>query len=160
MTMTISEFTSKVIGDKRRWRAYKARTRQLPATYRTTVKALERYLMRFGPADADTAASMLEDLAGVFEQAAANETPVREIVGDNPVEFVKAFLQNHPKSAGMDTRDREQLISEIVAEDPAVFDAFLTDYAKGGWATRERKRLISAIERAGAETGNVPADNR
>ena len=32
--MSISGFTSKVIGDKRRWREYKARTRQLPENYR------------------------------------------------------------------------------------------------------------------------------
>jgi len=32
--MAISKFTSKVIGDKRRWRQYKARTRQLPENYR------------------------------------------------------------------------------------------------------------------------------
>ncbi|MGZ5384481.1 MAG: DUF1048 domain-containing protein, partial [Acidimicrobiia bacterium] len=63
MTMSISKFTSKVIGDKRRWRQYKARTRQLPANYRTAVEALERYLMYFGPADGDSAASMFEDLA-------------------------------------------------------------------------------------------------
>lgn len=34
------------LGDKRRWRQYRARVRALPTTYRTTVKALERYLDR------------------------------------------------------------------------------------------------------------------
>ena len=43
MTM-FSEFINKVVGDKRRWRAYKARTRALPDNYRATVEALERYL--------------------------------------------------------------------------------------------------------------------
>ena len=71
--------------------------RQLPENYRTAVEAVERYLMHFGPADGDSAASMFEDLADLFEQAAADETPIREIVGEDPVEFVETFLQNYPK---------------------------------------------------------------
>jgi len=117
--MGILDFASKVIGDKRRWREYKARTRQLPANYRTAVEALERYLMYLGAADGDNAASMFEDLADLFEQAAADGTPIRAIVGENPVEFIEAFLQN---------------------------------YSKGGWVTRERERLTNAIDRvAGKE---------
>lgn len=113
--MSISKFTSKVIGDKRRWRQYKARTRRLPANYRMAVEALERYLMFFGPTDADGASSMFEDLADLFERAAADGTPIREIVGEDPVEFVEVFLET---------------------------------YAKGGWVTRERERLTTAIEHA------------
>ena len=92
--MGISDFTSKVIGDKRRWRQYKARTRQLPANYHTAIEALERYLMYFGSiTNGDLMATMLEDLADLFEQSAADGTPIRAIVGDDPVEFAEAFLQ-------------------------------------------------------------------
>jgi DNA-binding ferritin-like protein (Dps family) len=120
--MGISDFTSKVIGDKRRWRQYKARTRQLPENYRTAVEGIERYLMFFGPVDGDSAASVFEDLADLFERAAADGTPIREIVGEDPVEFVEALVEN---------------------------------YSKGGYVTRERERLTSAIERAaGEDTGN------
>ena len=110
--MGISDFTSKVIGDKRRWREYKARTRRLPANYRTAVEALERYLMYFGPADGDSAASMFEDLADLFEQAAADGTPVRAVVGEDPVEFAEAFLQSYSKG-GWVIRERERLTSAI-----------------------------------------------
>jgi DNA-binding ferritin-like protein (Dps family) len=121
MTMSISKFTSKVIGDKRRWRQYKARTRQLPDNYRAAVDALERYLMYLGPADGNSAAPMFEDLADLFEQSAADGTPIREVVGEDPVEFIEAFLRNYPE---------------------------------GQWRSRERERLISAIERAaGEDTG-------
>ena len=118
--MSISKFTSKVIGDKRRWRQYKARTRQLPENYRTAVDAIERYLMYFGAADGDSAASMFEDLADLFERAAADGTPIREIVGPDPTEFVESFLQN---------------------------------YANGGWISRERDRLTTAIDRAAGDEG-------
>ena len=109
---------SKMIGEKRRWRQYKARTRQLPPSYRTAAEALERYLMCFGPGDGASAASMFEDLADLFEQGAARGTPIREIVGEDPVEFAEAFLRNYPE---------------------------------GQWRSRERERLISAIERAAGE---------
>jgi DNA-binding ferritin-like protein (Dps family) len=112
MTM-FSKFISKVIGDKRRWRKYKARARQLPENYRTAVDAIERYLMYFVPADGDSAASMFEDLADLFEQAAADGTPIREIVGEDPVEFVEAFVQNYSKGGWVPARERERLTSAI-----------------------------------------------
>ena len=110
--MAISKFTSKVIGDKRRWRQYKARTRQLPENYRTAVDALERYLMYFGPADGGSAAAMFEDLADLFEQAAADGTPVRAIVGEDPVEFAEAFLRNYPGGQWIN-REGERLTNAI-----------------------------------------------
>lgn len=113
--MDIAQLTMKMIGDKRRWRQYKARVRQLPPDHRAAVEALERYLMYFGAVDGPTAAQMFEDLADLFEQAAADGTSIREIVGDDPVEFV---------------------------------DAFIANYHKGGYITRERARLVSSIERA------------
>jgi DNA-binding ferritin-like protein (Dps family) len=115
MTMSDTEkggFISKVIGPKRRWRAYKARVRQLPENYRTTVEAIERYLMHFGPMDGDSAASVLEDVADLFERAAADGTPIREIVGEDPVEFVEAMVGNYEKG-GYVTRERERLTDAI-----------------------------------------------
>jgi len=115
MTMSDTEkggFISKVIGPKRRWRAYKARVKALPASYRTTVEAIERYLMHFGPMDGDSAASVLEDVADLFERAAADGTPIREIVGEDPVEFVEALVGNYEKG-GYVTRERERLTDAI-----------------------------------------------
>ena len=105
-------FIAKVIGPKRRWRAYKARVRQLPPNYRTAVEAIERYLMHFGPMDGDSAASLLEDVADLFERAAADGTPIREIVGEDPVEFVEALVGNYEKG-GYVARERERLTSAI-----------------------------------------------
>jgi DNA-binding ferritin-like protein (Dps family) len=118
----MNKFISKVIDEKRQWRQHKARTRELPASYRTAVEALERYLMYAGPGgDGARAASMFEDLLDLFELSAANRTPIREIVGEDPVEFLEAFVRNYPD---------------------------------GNWRTRERDRLISAIDRAaGEDTG-------
>ena len=111
--MDIAKLASKVIGDKRRWRQYKARSRQLPSTYRTAIEAVERYLMYNAiPENADSAASMFEDLADLFEQAAADGTPIREVVGEDPVEFAEAFGQNYSKP-GWINRERERLTRAI-----------------------------------------------
>ena len=42
-----------MIGDKKRWREFKARTRALPESYRTAVEGFTRYLMYFGAVDGD-----------------------------------------------------------------------------------------------------------
>jgi DNA-binding ferritin-like protein (Dps family) len=98
--------------DKKRWRQYKARVKNLPADYRMTVEALERYLMHFGPGDGNEAASMYEDLADLFEQSVANRTPIRDIVGEDPVEFVEAFVANYPSGRWI-SRERERLTEAI-----------------------------------------------
>jgi DNA-binding ferritin-like protein (Dps family) len=103
---------SKVIGPKRRWRAYKARVRQLPPDYRAAVEAIERYLMFFGAMDADSAASLFEDVADLFERAAADGTPIREIVGEDPEEFVDVFVRNYPEGQWV-VREQERLRNTI-----------------------------------------------
>ncbi|MEV6418132.1 DUF1048 domain-containing protein [Streptomyces sp. NPDC051662] len=115
-----SGFISKLIGPKKRWWAYKARVKELPAAHRTAVEAIERYLMHFVPADGDSTAAMLEDLADLFEQAMADGTPIREIVGEDPVEFAEAFAQNYSEGGYVPARARKRLTDDIeraVAED-------------------------------------------
>ena len=106
-------FISKMITEKRRYRQYKARIEQLPADYRTAVAALERYSNYLGGlGDGASILSMLEDLADLFEQSAANGTPIREVVGEDPVEFAETFLQNYPKGQWI-SRERERLTNAI-----------------------------------------------
>ncbi|MCO6004917.1 DUF1048 domain-containing protein [Actinoallomurus purpureus] len=80
---------------------------------RTAVDAIERYLMHFVPADGDSVASEFEDLADLFEQAAADGKPIREIVGDDPVEFVEAFAQNYTKGGYVPDREPKRLINTV-----------------------------------------------
>ncbi len=108
--MFISKFVSKVIGEKGQWREYKARKRQLPENYRTAIDALERYLMYFGTGGGGTA--IFEDLVDLFEQSAANGTPIRQIVGEDPVEFIEVFVRNYPKGQWI-IRERERLTNAI-----------------------------------------------
>ncbi|GAA3417379.1 DUF1048 domain-containing protein [Streptosporangium vulgare] len=98
--------------DKRRYRQYKARVKKLPEDYRAAVEALERYLMHFGPGDSADAAAMYDDLADLFEQSVADGTPIREVVGEDPVEFAEAFLRNYPGGQWI-VRERERLTGAI-----------------------------------------------
>ncbi|MER7500911.1 DUF1048 domain-containing protein [Nonomuraea pusilla] len=106
-------FIAKVIGPKRRWREYQARVRHLPPNYRLAVGAIERYMMHFVPTDGDSDASRFEDLADLFEQAAADGTPIREIVGEDPVEFAEAFVKNYTEGGYVPARARRQLTDAI-----------------------------------------------
>ena len=72
--------------------------------------AITAYLGRLG--DGDSILSMLDDLAALFEQGAADGTPIREIVGEDPVEFAEAFLRNYPAGQWI-TRERERLTRSI-----------------------------------------------
>jgi DNA-binding ferritin-like protein (Dps family) len=110
MTM-FSKFIAMVVGEKGQWRQYKARARQLPPSYRTALDALERYLNYFGGTGGDGTA-LYGDLVDLFEQSAANGTPIREIVGEDPVEFIETFVRNYPKGKWI-IRERERLINAI-----------------------------------------------
>lgn len=81
---------------KKQYREYKARIKQLPPSYRTAIEGLNRYLMYAGAiSKGDVLVRMLGDLADLFESAAADGTPVHDLVGDDPVEFAETFLANY-----------------------------------------------------------------
>ncbi|MFQ4150529.1 DUF1048 domain-containing protein [Arthrobacter sp. LAPM80] len=101
------------LGDKKKYREYKARVQGLPANYRTTIEAIERYLMYRGSiTNGQVMVTMLEDLADLFEQSAAEETPIRDIVGEDPVEFVEEFLKNYSEGQWIN-KERERLVKSI-----------------------------------------------
>ncbi|MFE3991614.1 DUF1048 domain-containing protein [Streptomyces goshikiensis] len=106
-------FLMKVIGPKKRWRAYKGRVKELPESHRTAVEAVERYLMHFVPTDGDSNAAMFEDLADLFEQAAADGALIRSIVGEDPVAFADEFAQNYSDGGYVPARARKQLTEGI-----------------------------------------------
>jgi len=106
----------KIIGDlseKKRWREYKARVKAMPAPYRATTEAVERYLMYFGGiTKGDVLVQMLEDLADLFDGAVVDRTPIRAIVGEDPVEFVETFLENYDDSRWI-SKERRRLTEAV-----------------------------------------------
>lgn len=98
---------------KKQYRQNKTRVEQLPADYRAAATALERYLMYFGAiTKGDVLLRMLGDLTDLFEQSAADGTPIRSIVGDDPVEFAETFMRNYTGGQWIN-KERERLIKAI-----------------------------------------------
>ena len=116
--MAIGNPISRMIGEKRQWREYRARVTALPPSHRAAAEAIERYLLRVGAVfvgDGNALLEMFDDLSNLFEQAVADEPSVRDLVGDDPVAFVEDFLTNYPS---------------------------------GSWLTKERSRLAEAVDEA------------
>ncbi|MBO9578029.1 MAG: DUF1048 domain-containing protein [Microbacteriaceae bacterium] len=108
-------FIDKLVGDlgeKKRWKQYKARVAAMPAPYRTAVEGLERYMMIAGAQGYDASVQIWEDLADLFEQAAADGTAVRDVVGDDPVAFADDFAANYG-SKDWRTKERQRLVETI-----------------------------------------------
>ena len=111
--MKLSDLSTKVLGDKKRWWAYRARKKQLPESYLVAIDGVERYLNLLGGiTKGDIIMTMLEDLLDLFEQSAASGTTIRGIVGDDPVAFVETFLSNYEEGRWI-TKERVNLVTAI-----------------------------------------------
>ena len=65
-----------------------------------------------GITDGDTLTTMFTDFADLWERAAADGTPVRDIVGDDPVEFAETFAQAYGGTQWID-KERARLNKAI-----------------------------------------------
>jgi DNA-binding ferritin-like protein (Dps family) len=103
------EFLTGSLEQKKQYRQYKARINALPEPYGAVAKATERYLMYAGfPSEGDTMMTMFGDFADLWERAAADGTPVRDIVGENPVEFAETFAAAYSGTQWID-KERARL---------------------------------------------------
>lgn len=112
MGISISDITTKLIGDKKRWKQYKARAAALPTSHRTAIDGIERYLMYTGPNDGEQLMRMLDDLADLFEQSAADGTSVRAVVGDDPIAFAEEFKANYGIGSWL-SKEQQRLVDAI-----------------------------------------------
>ena len=100
---------------KKQYKQYVARIEALPEPYNSTAKAFQRYFMYYGAvSDGDTLITMFGDFADLWERAAVDGTPVRAIVGDDPVEFAETFAQAYSGKQWID-KERERLMKAIDA---------------------------------------------
>jgi DNA-binding ferritin-like protein (Dps family) len=98
---------------KKQYRQYKARIEALPEPYGTAAKAFQRYFMYYaGITAGDVIVQMMGDFADLWERAAADGTPLRAIVGDDPVEFAETFAQAYSGKQWID-KEQERLTKTI-----------------------------------------------
>ncbi|MBN9151360.1 MAG: DUF1048 domain-containing protein [Micrococcales bacterium] len=98
---------------KKQYKQDKARIDSLPEPYAASAKAMHRYFMYYaGVTDGDTLVTMFGDLADLWECAAVEGTPVRAIVGDDPVDFAETFAQAYVGKQWID-KERARLTKAI-----------------------------------------------
>ena len=99
---------------KKQYRQDRARIDALPEPYAAVAKALHRYLMYSGglTIEGDKLITMFGDLADLWERAAADGTPVRDLVGDDPVEFAESFARAYLGKRYID-KERARLVKAI-----------------------------------------------
>jgi len=98
---------------KKQYRQYRSRIEALPEPYGTAAKALQRYFMYYGGVtDGETLITMMRDFVELWERAAADGTPMRAIVGEDPVEFAETFVQAYSGKQWID-KERARLTKAI-----------------------------------------------
>ncbi|GAB3601819.1 DUF1048 domain-containing protein [Microbacterium aureliae] len=91
---------------KKQFRQYRTRIEALPEPHRAAAKAVERYLMTVGGmTDGAALAQMLSDSADLWERAAVDGAPVRDIVGADPAAFAQEFAAAY---SGRQWTDKER----------------------------------------------------
>ena len=107
------EFVTGSLEEKKQYRRYQSRIDALPEPYGAAAKAVQRYFMYSGAVmDGETALTMMGDHVELWERAAADGTPVRAIVGEDPVEFAEAFAQAYSGKKWID-KERARLTKAI-----------------------------------------------
>ena len=100
---------------KKQYKRDKARMEALPEPYRGAAKAFGRYVMYYGGlTDGDTLVQMLGDFTDLWERAALDGTPVRDVVGDDPVDFAESFAEAYAGTRWID-QERARLTAAVAA---------------------------------------------
>ncbi|MEL5992529.1 DUF1048 domain-containing protein [Microbacterium phosphatis] len=98
---------------KKQYKQNVARMDALPDPYKAAAKAMHRYfLYQGGVTDGDTLTQMLGDLVDLWERAALDGTPVRDIVGDDAVDFAETFTLAYGGQRWID-KERARLAKAI-----------------------------------------------
>lgn len=101
------------LDEKKQYRSARARMKALPPQYRETAEALERYVLYAGGiSQGDVLVAAFTDLADLLEQASADRTPIRDVVGEDPVEFAEDFIANY-RSGQWFEKERARLAQAI-----------------------------------------------
>ena len=113
MTARWIEALTGSLEQKKQYKRDNARIDGLPEPYAAAANAMLRYLMYSGDVtDGDTITTMVTDLADLWERAAVDGTPVREIVSDDAVEFTESFASAYRGKRWID-KERARLNKAI-----------------------------------------------
>ena len=109
------ELVTGPLEQKKQWREAIARIDALPEPYRKSAKAIERYVLHAGGiTDGEKLIAMIGDFADLWERAAVDGSSIRDVVGEDPVEFAEAFVRAYSGKQWVD-KERGRLRTAIDA---------------------------------------------
>lgn len=89
----MTNFISRIVGDKKEWRAMEARAKMLPDEYGIVYEEIKHYIWKTGGI---AGIDIFKGILDLFEEGAANKQHVLEITGDNVAAFCDELLRNAP----------------------------------------------------------------
>jgi len=89
----MSNLLTKILGDKKEWKAMEARANALPRDYRIVYGETKSYMWRFTAGDGMDTVALLEDVLGLFETSAAQGKSVLDVTGEDVAAFCDERLR-------------------------------------------------------------------
>jgi DNA-binding ferritin-like protein (Dps family) len=86
----MSDFISKIIGDKKEWKAMEARAKAFPHDYRVVYGEIKQYVWKSSGLGS---LEVFKGLLDLFEEGVANNKRVLEITGDDVAAFCDELLK-------------------------------------------------------------------
>ena len=84
---------TKIVGDKKEWRAMEARARLLPRDYRVVYGEMTSYMLRFTSGDGMDVVAILREVLELFEAGAAQGKGVLDVTGPDVAAFCDERLR-------------------------------------------------------------------
>lgn len=92
----MKSFMTKIIGDKKEWKAMETRANALPRDYRLVYGGIKPYLWKFTAGDGMDIIAALKDVLGLFEAGAAHGKSVVDVTGQDVAAFCDERLRGAP----------------------------------------------------------------
>jgi DNA-binding ferritin-like protein (Dps family) len=89
----MSNFWTKVVGEKKEWRSMEARADALPRDYRIVYGEIKQYLFRFASGDGMETLAVLKDILDLFETSAAEGKGALDVTGGDVAAFCDQRLR-------------------------------------------------------------------
>jgi len=88
----LSNFWTRIVGDKKEWKAMESRANLLPRDYRIVYGEMKSYLWRFTSGDGMDIVAVLKDILELFETSAGQGRQVLDVTGEDVAAFCDARL--------------------------------------------------------------------
>lgn len=79
----MSNLLTKILGDKKEWKAMEARAAALPRDYRIVYRGMKSYLWKFSGGDGMDTVVVLKEVLRLFETSTADGRSVLEVTGQD-----------------------------------------------------------------------------